>query len=69
MAEKDDDVIRDQAIANISNLYPPDAEFEKTAEIGKQDMIDALAAEWRTLPTPVLERMARRQVARDNHGY
>ncbi len=55
-----------EAIGEIGFLYPPDSEYPETAEIGKQDMIDALAAEWRTLPTPVLQYMARLQRARDH---
>lgn len=66
MAKKDE--LAMEAIGEISFLYPPDSEYAKTAEIGKQDMIDALAAEWRTLPTPVLQHMARRQRRRDNTG-
>lgn len=57
-----------EAIGTISFLYPPDSEYSATAEIGKQDLIDALAAEWRSLPTAVLEHMAQRQTIRDNRG-
>ncbi len=54
-----------EAISTISGLYPPDSEYEDTAELGKKDMIEALAAEWRKLPVPVLEYMAKLQIARD----
>jgi len=63
MSSEDDR--RQSAIDEISSLYPPDSEY---SEMGKQDLIDALAAEWRNLPVPVLEHMARVQRFRDNHG-
>ncbi len=50
-----------EAIGTISDLYPPDSEYLETSNLGKQDLIEALAAEWRTLPTPVLQHMAQRQ--------
>lgn len=56
----------DEARSNIEHLWPPDSEYSDCAETGKQDMIDALAAGWRSLPLPVLEHMARVQIARDN---
>ena len=57
---------RDQAIEIISSLYPPDSEYEDTRRLGLEDLLCALAAEWRCLPVPVLEFMARTQHRRDH---
>lgn len=55
-----------QAIAHIENLYPPDAENVGTAGVGIQDMINAIASEWRTLPVEVLQHMAAAQIERQS---
>lgn len=57
---------RDDAIEIISALYPPDSEYEDTRRLGLEDMLCALAAEWRTLPVEVLEHMAQVQHRRDH---
>lgn len=57
---------RDQAIEIISSLYPPDSDYSDTRILGKGDLLDALCAEWRSLPIPVLEHMARAQHRRDH---
>ncbi|KPK74213.1 MAG: hypothetical protein AMJ84_00025 [Acidithiobacillales bacterium SM23_46] len=56
---------RVDAIETISCLWPPDSEYSETAAEGRQYLLDALAVEWRSLPVPVLEYMARRQAARE----
>jgi len=53
------------AIDEITYLWPPDSEYPDTAATGKQDMLDAMAAEWRSLPLKVLKHMAARQRGRD----
>ncbi len=57
---------RQNAIDMIECLWPPDADHSETSDVGKQDLLDALCAEWRTQPTTILQRMARVQRARDN---
>lgn len=61
----DEQMRRSAAVDVISSLYPPDSYYDDTARIGKQDIIDALAQEWRSLPTSVLEAIAQRQTARE----
>ena len=56
---------KDEAISHISNLYPPDSDYSDTAEIGKSDLLDALANQWRELPESVLVWMAQRQLQRE----
>lgn len=65
-ARREDDR-RQSAVDTISGLYPPDSDYEDTRELGKGDLIDALCAEWRSLPVAVLEHIAQRQHMRD-HG-
>lgn len=57
---------RQSAIETITGLYPPDSEYEDTRRLGLEDMLCALAAEWRTLPVEVLEHMAQAQHFRDH---
>jgi len=57
---------RDSAIETISCLYPPDSEYEDTRELGREDLLAALCSEWRCLPLPVLEYMAKVQHFRDH---
>jgi hypothetical protein len=64
-AAREDDR-RQSAIDNITGLYPPDSEYEDTRRLGLEDMLCALAAEWRTLPVEVLEHMAQAQHFRDH---
>ena len=54
------------AIDTIGRLWPPDSEYSDCASTGREDMLDALAAEWRSLPLEVLKHMAQRQRQRDN---
>lgn len=54
------------AIDTINDLYPPDSEYADTREHGREDLLAALCAEWRCLPVPVLEHMARLQHFRDH---
>lgn len=54
------------AVDTINHLWPPDSDYSDCAATGRQDMLDALAAEWRSLPLKVLQHMARRQRARDS---
>ena len=54
------------AIDTIGDLWPPDSEYDDTRAIGREDLIDALCAEWRSLPLRVLQHMARRQHRRDH---
>ena len=53
------------AVDTINDLYPPDSEYAETRAIGRADLLDALAAEWRSLPRQVLQHMARRQRQRE----
>ncbi len=55
-----------KAIDTISALWPPDSEYPDTRHNAKIDLIEALCAEWRSLPVPVLEHMARVQHRRDH---
>jgi len=65
----DEDEDRSQsAIDKINCLYPPDSDYPETAMIGRQDLIDAICLEWRSLPTPVLENIARVQQQREQRG-
>jgi len=57
---------RDQAIETIEALWPPDSDYADTRHNAKQDLMDALCEEWRCLPLPVLQNMARRQHRRDH---
>lgn len=57
---------RQEAIDKIECLYPPDSEYGGTRAHGREDMIAALSAEWRSLPVPVLEYMAVLQHRRDH---
>lgn len=54
------------AVDTINDLWPPDSEYDDTRAIGREDLIDALCAEWRSLPLRVLQHMAHRQRLRDN---
>ena len=54
------------AVDVINDLYPPDSEYAETRAIGRADLLDALAEEWRSLPLPVLQHMANRQRRRDS---
>ena len=67
MPYNEEDDRRETVINHISNLYPPDSDG-RTAEIGKQDLLNALAAEWRSLPIDVLEHMAAAQIERDRRA-
>jgi len=58
--------MRQRAIDTIENLFPPDSGYDPNP--GKEIMIEALAINWRTLPTDVLETMARLNIARDSGG-
>ncbi len=57
---------RNVAIETIQCLWPPDSEYPDTRQEGRNYLFDALAAEWRCLPLPILEHMAARQAAREN---
>ena len=59
---------REEAVEQINDLWPPDAERDATQIQGQIDMMAALCAEWRSLPVPVLQHMARAQHFRDHHG-
>ena len=49
-----------KAIQIIESLYPPDSQYDDTAEIGCNFMVIAIlnAGSWRELPEPVLQKMA-----------
>lgn len=64
-----DEQRRKNAIDNIEWLYPPDDVHERTQELGREDIMNALAACWRELPLPVLEHMAKAQLGREAAGY
>ena len=51
---------REEAIQQIEGLFPADAEYEDTAEIGQQLLEQAKreVSGWRTEPTEVLVRYA-----------
>ncbi len=55
-----------KAVDTISGLYPPDSDYEDTRRLGLEDMLCALATEWRSLPLLVLEDMAKVQHMRDH---
>lgn len=57
---------RQDLVEQIEALYPPDSDWADNAETGKQDVLNALAAEWRSLPLAVLAHMASVQRQRDN---
>lgn len=57
---------RKRAVETIEALYPPDSEYADTREHGREDLIAALCAEWRSLPLPVLQHMAKLQHFRDH---
>jgi hypothetical protein len=47
---------REQDISDIDALYPIDSEFEKTNEVGKGLLVEAiLEFGWRNLPNELLE--------------
>ncbi len=66
--DNEDEDRRQSAIDQINDLWPPDSEHQATRDIGKKHILEALAAEWRSLPTAVLEHMARTQLQRDHYG-
>lgn len=57
---------RQSAVDTISGLYPPDSEYGDTRALGREDVIEALCFEWRSLPLAVLDHMAKRQHQRDH---
>ena len=50
---------REEALAGIENLYPPDAVDADTEKIGRQLLLSAWALEWRTLPDNILFELCR----------
>lgn len=60
---------REEAISHIENLYPADAGYSDTAQIGKELLEQAKmeVAGWRTEPTEVLVRYAQLCISRDNN--
>lgn len=51
-----------EAISVIECLYPPDAEYQATREIGQALLLEALRDfDWRTLPEELLSRWAELQ--------
>ena len=49
-----------KAIQTIESLYPPDSQYEDTAEVGISFMVSSIlnTGSWRELPPQVLESMA-----------
>ena len=66
--QADQDDRRQSACDTISCLYPPDSDYPETAIEGRTHLLTAIAMEWRSLPVPILERMAQLQILRDNRS-
>lgn len=63
--EPAEDLERAAAIRHISNLYPPDSSYPGTATVALEDLIKAIAIEWRSLPVQVLQTLAQLQLQRE----
>jgi len=60
---------RQESISIIEGLFPPDAPYADTAEIGTGFMVSAISKnDWRDLPDAILEDMAALCVQKEN-GY
>lgn len=49
---------REQVIEVIEHIFPADSKYEETADIGTKLLFQAIADQWRQLPTAVLARYA-----------
>jgi len=49
---------REEAIQEISALFPVDSDFADTAQKGKELLARAIGREWRALPDSILFRYA-----------
>ena len=49
---------RQTAIDNIEKTFPPDSEYPLSAAKGRDMLIEAIAANWRCLPDPILSTYA-----------
>lgn len=54
------------ACETISALYPPDSEWPDTAAIGRELLLQALCANWRSLPTDIVLKLAELNKAHDD---
>lgn len=64
----EEELRRQDAIATISWLYPPDSQFEETAKVGRELLNEARLdpSKWRDEDTEVLVRFS--QLCRERHG-
>ena len=53
------DKLKENVIRSIEELYPPDSEYDDTAEIGQRFLLSAVMnkMDWRELPLNVLIEM------------
>lgn len=53
------DTERFSLVNNIDSLFPADSDFPDTAEIGKKLLLDAIYANWHSLPLEILRDYSR----------
>ena len=62
--EKTEARVRALCVDTIACLYPPDSEYEDTARIGREIIMErVIAHHWRELPVRLLEEIANAMVA------